>query len=84
MNTISKTAAALLATALITAGPASAYSVVDINSSADTAGVMFSVDGTVATLRGQVDGQIEKDALERNAAQLEGIDEVRNFLSVSS
>jgi len=72
-----------MAISLISAGPAAAYSIVDINSFANTAGVTFSVDGNVATLIGHVEDNFDKTALESNAAKLDGIDEVRNLLTVS-
>jgi len=83
MKIFSKIAPALIAISLISAGPASAYSIVDINTSANTAGVTFSVDGNVAILIGHVEDNFDKNTLESNVSKLAGIDEVRSFLSVS-
>jgi len=83
MKLFTKIAPALIAISLITAGPAAAYSIVDINASANTAGVTFTVDGNVATLIGHVEDNFDKTTLGNNAAKLAGIDEVRNLLSVS-
>jgi len=83
MKLFTKIAPALMAISLITAGPAAAYSIVDINTSANTAGVTFSVEGNVVTLIGHVEDNLDKVTLERNASKLAGIDKVRSFLSVS-
>jgi len=83
MKLFTKIAPALVAISLVTAGPAAAYSIVDINSSANIAGVSLSVEGNVATLIGHVEDNFDKATLESNAAKLAGVDEVRNLLSVS-
>jgi len=61
---------------------AKAHFLVDINEKVVTPGVFLCIDGKVATLRGTVDNRLDKALLERSAARLEGIEEVRNYLRV--
>jgi len=48
-----------------------------------TPGIFICIDGKVATLRGVVDNRLDKDLLGKSAANLEGVEEVRNYLRVS-
>ena len=82
MKLLTKALPALLAIGLVTAGPAAAYDISDINNGVDSVTVNFSeVDG-VATITGSVEHLIEKNLLEQAASKLEGVEEVRNFVSI--
>ena len=54
----------------------------DINNGVDSATVNFSAKDGVATLTGSVEHLIEKNLLEDAASKLEGIEEVRNYVSI--
>lgn len=72
---------ALTLATLLIAGSASAANFVDLESHGiDTASAMLSVDNGVATLTGDVNGIYERDALERVAQNIDGVEKVRNFL----
>ena len=82
MKLFTKTIPALVAIAFVTAGPAAAYTISDINNGVDSATVNFSAEDGVVTLTGSVEHLIEKNLLEDAASKLDGIEEVRNFVSI--
>lgn len=73
----------ILAIGLMTAGTANAHFIIDIDRKVITPGIFICIDGKVATLRGVVDNRLDKDLLGKSAANLEGVEEVRNYLRVS-
>ena len=73
----------IFATGVMISGQAQAHFLVDINEKVVTPGIFLCIEGKVATLRGTVDNRLDKALLERSAARLEGIEEVRNYLRVS-
>ena len=82
MKLLTKTLPAVLALGLVAAGPAAAYNLSDINTGVDSATVNFSeVDGVV-TITGSVEHLIERNLLEQAATRLDGVEEVRNFVTI--
>lgn len=79
-----KSLPAIFAFSLLIAGPtaASPHRVIDVNQKVVGPGVFFCVKGAVGTLRGVVDTNLDKALLGQSAMQLEGIEEVRNYLQV--
>ena len=69
-----------LALPLMAAGSAFGSVITDATSSTN---VHYTIEDGVATIYGTVDSNMEKTVVGNNAADLEGVDEVRNLLSVS-
>ena len=65
---------------LMAAGPAFGSVITGATSSTN---VNYTIEDGVATIYGTVDSNMEKTMVGYNAADLEGVDEVRNLLFVS-
>lgn len=87
MNTLKKPLSVifLASTFMMAACTTSAYNISDIDSGViSTSSVFFSVnDKGVATLSGVVDSYQDLRSLESAAAQLDGVIEVRSYLSAN-
>ena len=87
MESLHKTLSAVLITGLMATGPVLAvpdYSIQDINRGVNAPSVFFHVDDGVGFLQGTVESYIDRELLINAARNLDGVEEVRNFINVSS
>ena len=83
MKMIKSIAATIVIVGTLAAGSASAMIPASIDRLTSSVNVNVTVKNGVATLFGNVDSQFERLQIARAAAQLEGVDRVRNLLTFS-